>query len=138
VNETGLISRWRAAAPYLLSILRILCGLLFFVLGTATLFAFPVPVMPDSGTAPLNTIGGVGGVLMTVGGAMLILGLFTRTAAFILSGMMAVAYFKYHAPQSFWPMLNQGHPAILFCFIYLYLSSAGGGPWSVDAMRGRR
>jgi putative oxidoreductase len=137
VNETGLISRWRSAAPYLLSILRIVCGLLFFVLGTATLFAFPHPVMPDGSTAALSSEGGVGGLLMVIGGALLILGLCTRAAAFILSGMMAVAYFQYHAPVNFWPMLNNGQPAIVFCFVYLYLSAAGGGPWSVDAMRGR-
>ena len=137
MNDSNAFARWRAAAPYLLSILRILCGLLFFVLGLSKLFAVPVPAMPDGSTFPLTSITGVAGVLELVGGALLILGLFTRTTAFILSGMMAVAYFKYHAPTSFWPMVNQGHPAILFCFIYFYMSAAGGGPWSVDAMRER-
>jgi putative oxidoreductase len=79
----------------------------------------------------------IGGVLELVGGALLLLGLFTRPAAFVLSGMMAVAYFQFHFPHSFWPTLNNGVPAVLYCFIWLYFSAAGAGPWSLDAKRGK-
>ncbi len=85
--------------------------------------------------APLASLAGVAAILEAFGGALLLLGLFTRPVAFLLSGEMAVAYFIGHAPQGFWPILNQGHPAILFCFVWLYLSAAGPGPWSVDAVR---
>jgi putative oxidoreductase len=77
------------------------------------------------------------GFLETFGGLLLLVGLFTRPVAFLLSGEMAFAYFIGHAPQGFWPVLNQGHPAVLFCFLFLYLSAAGGGPWSLDAARNR-
>ncbi len=94
--------------------------------------------MPGGGTAPLASLPGIAGALELVGGALLLLGLFTRPVAFIVAGEMAVAYFMGHAPQGFWPVLNQGTPAILFCFIWLYLSSAGPGPWSLDALRRRK
>ena len=77
----------------------------------------------------------IGGVIELVGGTLLVLGLFTRPAAFVLSGMMAVAYFQFHFPHSFWPTVNQGVAAVVLCFVCLYLSAAGGGPWSVDARR---
>jgi putative oxidoreductase len=105
--------------------------------GTAKLFAFPAAVMPDGGTAPLASLAGVAGFLETFGGALLLVGLLTRPVAFLLSGLMAFAYFIGHAGQGFWPVLNQGHPAIMFCFVWLYLSAAGAGPWSVDALRKR-
>jgi putative oxidoreductase len=92
--------------------------------------------MPGGGTAPLTSLPGFAGSLELVGGALLFLGLFTRPVAFLLSGEMAFAYFMGHAPQGFWPVLNQGTPAILFCLIWLYISSAGPGPWSLDALRG--
>jgi len=129
--------KWTSWGPQFLSILRIVAGLLFVPLGTMKLFAWPMGMPPDGGTAPLLTQVGIGGLLEVVGGALILIGLFTRPVAFILSGEMAVAYFQFHAPMGFWPMVNQGQPAILFCFIFLYLSAAGAGPWSVDAWRGR-
>ena len=97
-------------------------------------FGWPM-AMPDGTTASLLTQTGIGGALELVGGGLLLLGLFTRPVAVILSGEMAVAYFQFHAPQSFWPIVNQGQPAVLFCFIWLYVSAAGPGPWSLDAFR---
>lgn len=131
----SVVKRWSAWAPYLLSALRIVAAFLFMQFGTAKLFAFPAAIMPGGGTAPLASLAGVAGVLEAFGGALLLVGLFTRPVAFLLSGQMAVAYFIGHAPQGFWPVLNQGHPAVLFCFVWLYLSAAGPGPWSLDALR---
>jgi putative oxidoreductase len=102
------------------------------------LFAFPIGMPPDNGTAQIFTQIGIGGILEVVGGALLLLGLFTRPAAFILSGEMAVAYFQYHFPQSFWTVINNGIPAALYCFVWLYFSAAGAGPWSLDALREKR
>lgn len=131
-NE-NIVTRWRSWAPYLQSILRIVAAFLFIQFGTAKLFAMPGAVVPGGGTVPLATLAGIAGLLETVGGALLLLGLFTRPVAFIVSGEMAVAYFHGHAPQGFWPVLNGGHPAVLFCFVWLFFSAAGGGPWSLDA-----
>ena len=105
--------------------------------GTAKWFAFPGSLMPDGSTVALTSQIGVAAVLETIGGLLLLLGLFTRPVAFLLSGQMAFAYFISHAPQGFWPVLNQGTPAVLFSFVWLYISAAGPGPWSVDAWRGR-
>lgn len=127
--------KWRSWAPYLLSILRIVFAFLFMQVGTAKLFGFPAPVMPGGGTAPLGSLAWVAGVLETVGGPLLFLGLFTRPVAFVLSGEMAFAYFIGHAPNGFWPVLNQGALAVVYCFLLLYFSAAGAGPWSVDAIR---
>ena len=136
-SRASLPARWRSWSPYLLSIMRIVAAFLFIQFGTAKLLALPAAVMPGGGTAPLASLAGIAGALEMVGGAFLLLGLFTRPVAFLLSGQMAVAYFIGHAPQGFWPVLNQGSPAILFCFIWLYISSAGPGPWSLDALRRR-
>ena len=135
MNDSGLISRWRSWAPYLLSILRIITAFLFMQPGTAKLFAFPAAILPNGGTVPVWSLIGLAGILEAFGGLFLLVGLFTRPIAFLLSGEMAVAYFMGHAPKGFWPVLNQGMPAILFCFGWLYLSAAGPGPWSIDAMR---
>src|SRR3954467_2705945 len=132
-SPAPLPARWRSWSPYLLSIMRIVAAFLFIQYGTAKLLALPAAVMPGGGTAPLTSLAGIAGALEMVGGAFLLLGLFTRPVAFILSGEMAVAYFMGHAPQGFWPVLNQGSPAILFCFLWLYISSSGPGPWSLDA-----
>lgn len=129
-----LVSRWRSWAPYLLSIQRIIAAFVFMHVGSAKLFAVPVAIMPGGGTASLRSLAGIAGVLEVFGGALLLVGLFTRPVAFLLAGEMAVAYFIGHAPQGFWPVVNQGMPAILYCFIWLYISAAGPGPWSVDAM----
>lgn len=133
---SSLAHRWMASAPKLLSVLRIVAGFLFFLAGTSKIFAFPVG-MPGGLTVVFPSQVWIGGVLELVGGALLVLGLFTRPTAFVLSGEMAVAYFQFHAPSSFWPTVNNGVPAVLDCFIFLYLSAAGGGPWSVDALRKR-
>jgi putative oxidoreductase len=137
VNNSSLVARWRSWAPYLLSILRIIAGFLFMQIGTAKLFAFPGAVMPNGGTAPVLSLAGIAGILETFGGPFLLLGLFTRPVAFVLSGEMVFAYFIGHAPQGFWPVLNGGAPAVFFCFLFLYLSAAGPGPWSIDAVRDR-
>lgn len=134
-RDTGLAARWRSWAPYLLSILRIVAAFLFIQVGTAKILAFPAAVMPGGGTAPMTSLPGIAGLLEMVGGSLLLLGLFTRPVAFLLSGEMAFAYFLGHAPQGFWPVLNNGAQAILDCFIWLYISAAGPGPWSIDAIR---
>jgi len=131
---TTLETRWAAWGPQLLSLLRIVAAFMFIQSGTMKLFGFPM-AMPDGSTASLMTQMGIGALLELVGGGLLLVGLFTRPVAFILSGEMAVAYFQFHAPQSFWPIVNQGQPAVLYCFIWLYLSAAGPGPWSLDALR---
>jgi len=126
-----------SAAPHLLSVLRIVAAFLIVQFGTAKLFAFPGPLI-DGGPVPIASLLGIAGILETFGGALLLVGLFTRPLAFLLSGEMAFAYFIGHAPHGFWPVLNGGHPAVLFCFVWLYLSAAGPGPWSLDALRARR
>lgn len=128
-----IIESWSNMGPRLRSILRIVVGFLFMQVGTAKLFAFPAAIMPNGGTPPLDSLIGVAGILETFGGLLLLLGLFTRPVAFLLAGEMAFAYFYAHAPQGFWPVLNQGAPAIFYCFLYLYFSAVGGGPWSLDA-----
>jgi len=137
LNNSSLAFRWRSWAPYLLSLLRVVVAFLFMQFGTAKLFGLPAPIMPDGGTAPIGSLAGIAGALETFGGIFLLAGLFTRPVAFLLAGEMAVAYFYGHAPQGFWPVLNQGTPAILFCFVFLYLSAAGPGPLSLDAGRSR-
>ena len=117
----------------LLSVLRIISALLFMAHGTSKLLGWPATEMFATAPEPM-TLMWFAGVLELVGGAMLAVGLFTRPVAFILSGMMAFAYFIGHAPQATWPVQNGGDAAILFCFIFLYIAAAGGGPWSVDAM----
>lgn len=134
MNDSGLVSRWRSWAPPLLGILRIVAAFLFIQVGTAKLFAFPGAVMPGGGTAAAWSLPWIAGVLEVFGGGLLLLGLFTRPVAFILSGEMAVAYFYGHAPLGFWPVLNQGAPAVFYCFLFLYFSAAGPGPWSLDAL----
>jgi putative oxidoreductase len=121
-------------APRMLAVLRIMAALLFLEHGTQKLFGFP----PSANPGPaLFSLYGLQGVIELVGGVLLALGLFTRPVAFILAGNMAVAYFMAHAPKSFFPMLNGGDAAILYCFVFLYLFVAGGGAWSLDGVRGR-
>ncbi len=117
--------------PRMLAVLRIMTGLLFLEHGAQKLLGFPPS--PNPGPALFSLLG-LQGILELVGGALIVLGLFTRPVAFILAGDMAVAYFMAHAPKSFFPALNGGDAAILYCFIYLYLAVAGGGAWSLDAL----
>lgn len=116
-------------SPYALAALRIMAALLFMQHGLSKLIGFP-------GATPkgfhLLSLLGLAGVLEVVGGALLVLGLRTRLVAFILSGEMAVAYFRAHAPHGFYPLLNHGEPAVLFCFVFLYLAFAGGGALALD------
>lgn len=137
MNDSGLVARWRSWTPYFLSLLRIVGAFLFMQFGTAKVFGFPAPIMPDGGTAPVGSLAWVAGSLEAFGGLLVLIGLLTRPVAFLLSGEMAVAYFMGHAPQGFWPVLNMGTPAVLFSFLFLYISAAGPGPWSLDAVRGQ-
>jgi putative oxidoreductase len=116
-------------APQVLSILRIVAALLFLEHGTSRLFGFPSS-LPAPGFLSLYWFAGA---IELIGGALLALGLFSRPAAFIMSGQMAFAYFLSHAPNSFFPIFNRGDSAILYCFVFFYLAFAGPGPWSLDA-----
>ena len=128
INDAKLAA-W---APQMLSVLRIMAAALFLQHGLSKFFGFPAP-------SPANfqamSLLGVAGTIEVVGSVLLGLGLFTRIAAFIMSGEMAFAYFMGHAPSSFYPLVNRGEGAILFCFLFLYIALAGGGPWGIDAAR---
>ena len=130
MNFDAIATAW---APRLLSVMRIMAGLLFLQHGTAKHLKFPV--VPMFAKLELMTLPGIAGVIEIVGSLLLIVGLFTRTTAFVLSGLMAVAYFIAHAPRGFYPILNAGELAALYCFVFLYIAAAGPGPWSYDAMR---
>ena len=116
----------------MLSVFRIVAGLIFVTAGTMKLFNYP-PLPPGQPPIELMSQMGIGGILETVGGLAIVLGLLTRPVAFVLAGEMAVAYFQFHAPQAFFPTSNGGIPAILYCFFFLYLIFAGAGTWSLDA-----
>jgi putative oxidoreductase len=137
MTNHSLAARWSSWAPQLLSLLRIVAAFLFLQYGSTKLFAFPAAVMPGGGTAPLWSLAWFAGAIELAGGALLLVGLCTRPVAFLLAGQMAIAYFKGHAGGGFWPVLNGGAPAVIFCFVWLYISAAGGGPWSIDSWRAR-
>ena len=122
-----MLSIW---APYLLSLLRIVAALLFLAHGTQKLFGFP-PGQPYTGFPNFSLLG-IAGMLEVAGGLLLLLGLFTRITSFILSGEMAVAYFRAHHPRDVFPINNGGEITVLFCFLFLYIVAAGPGPWSLD------
>lgn len=126
----GLAAGW---APYLLAILRIIAALLFLEHGLIKLFGYPPGAAP--GQQALLSLLWIAGLIETVGAWLLLVGLFTRVAAFVLAGEMAVAYFMVHAPIGFFPAMNAGEQAILFCFVFLYIAAAGPGAWSIDEMR---
>jgi putative oxidoreductase len=118
-------------APWLQSVLRMVVAFLFMAHGAQKLFG--MPANQPRHTVALLSLMGLAGVLESFGGLLVFLGVFTRPVAFLLSGEMAVAYFRSHAHRAFWPILNGGEMAVLFCFVFLFLAAAGGGPWSVDA-----
>jgi len=119
-----------------LSILRIYVGLSLLQHGTGKILGFPV--VPSFAHVQINSLAGVGGLIELIGGALFILGLFTRPVAFILCGFTAVAYFMVHAPRNFYPVLNGGELAAVYCFVFLYFVFAGAGTWSLDALRNRK
>lgn len=124
----ALYTRMETWRPYILSILRIVIGLLFLQHGLSKVFNFPAPSPVPSLTGLLL----LAAFLETVGALLFLVGAYTRIVAFILSGEMALGYFMVHAPQSFYPLVNKGELAVIYCFIFLYFAFAGGGPWSVD------
>ncbi|MGH7659155.1 MAG: DoxX family protein [Gemmatimonadales bacterium] len=132
-------SAWPALAPQLLSVLRITAAFMFIQFGTMKLFAWPIGIPPDGSTAELFSQMGLAGILEVFGGILLLVGVFTRPVAFVLSGEMAVAYFQVSFPISpFWTIINNGAIAVLYCFVWLYFSAVGPGPWSIDAWLARR
>jgi putative oxidoreductase len=135
--KDSIVDRWPGYAPYFKALLRIVAGFMFLLAGTSKLAAFPAGMPPDNATAEPFTQIWIGGVLEAFGGALMLLGLFTRPVAFLLAGEMAVAYFQFHAPGGFWPTVNGGVAAALYAFVFLYFSAAGAGPWSLDARRGK-
>ena len=131
MNFKAIEAAW---APRALSVLRITSALIFTLHGSQKLLNFPeAKFQPE-----LLSLMGIGGLLELVGGLLLLVGLFTRPVAFVLSGMMAVAYWMFHAPGNLFPTLNGGDASILYCFVFLYLVFAGGGSWSLDALLGRK
>jgi putative oxidoreductase len=135
VTVSTIAIRWREGAPRLQSTLRMVAAFLFMQPGTMKISAFPMAV-PGGMSIHLSSQLGVGGMLEVFGGALLFLGLFTRPVAFVLAGEMAVAYFQFYAPKGFWTLTNGGSDAVFFCFLWLWFSAAGAGPWSLDARRG--
>ena len=129
--DSKTLERW---SPLMLAVLRIVTALIFMEHGTQKLLGFPAGSNPQP---PLFSLYGFAGMLELVGGVLILLGLFTRPVAFILSGQMAFAYFLGHAPRGFFPVNNGGDASILYCFVFLYLAVAGPVAWSVDASRGR-
>jgi putative oxidoreductase len=120
-------SRVSSLEPHLRSLLRIVAAFTYSLHGWQKFFGVFGGSRP-----PLTSMLGVAGLLETIGGALLMLGLFTRPVAFLLSGEMAIGYFRTHAPRGFWPLLNGGELAVFYCFLFLWLSAAGPGPWSLD------
>jgi putative oxidoreductase len=135
MSEASVVAKWSSFGPQLQSVLRIVSAFFFMMAGSMKLFAFPAGVPPSGGTVPLVSEFGLAGILEVFGGGLVLLGLFTRPVAFILSGEMAVAYFQFHFPRAFWPTMNDGMTPVLYCFLWLYFSAAGAGPWSLDAGR---
>ncbi len=138
MSASGAAAKWASLGPYLKSVLRIVAAFMYLQHGLSKLFAFPVGIPPHGGTVELLSQAGASGILEALGGALLLLGLFTRPVAFILSGEMAVAFFQVHYPRGFWTIINGGELAVVYCFLWLYFSAVGGGPWSIDALRGKK
>ena len=135
---TPITTWWMAQGPRLQSLLRIVAAYIFILAGSMKLFGWPMGMPPDNSTAQLWTQVWFGGVLETFGGALLLVGLWTRPVAFVLAGEMAVAYWQFHAGATpAFPTMNNGVGAVIFCFVWFYFSAAGAGAWSLDALRGR-
>ena len=125
---TKVDTRLNSYSPAVLSLFRVVFGLMFLLFGTSHVFDWPIPFGVPTGSWPVW----YAGVIEVVTGVLITLGLFTRVTAFVLSGMMAVAYFMVHAPGGFLPLVNKGELAVLYCFVFLYMAIAGGGQWSLD------
>jgi len=132
MNPNGLSAVWAPRALSVLSILRIFTGLELLQHGTGKILGFPV--VPMFANVQISSLSGVAGLIELIGGILFTIGLFTRPVAFVLSGFTAAAYFMAHAIKGFYPVLNGGELAALFCFVFLYFAFAGGGAWSVDAL----
>src|SRR4051812_20370441 len=132
--QQNISAKWQSWSPQLLSVLRIVSAYIFIQSGTMKILGFPI-AMPNGMQIDLLSQTGIGGMMELIGGALLLLGFYTRPVAFLLAGEMAVAYFQFHASKGFWTSINGGGSAMLFCFVFLYISAAGGGPWSIDALR---
>ena len=130
--------KWARGAPYWQSVLRIVAAFIFMLFGTSKLWAFPSAILPNGATAKPPSLAFEAGLLEVFGGGLVLLGLFTRPIAFLLAGEMAVAYFMVHLPKSVWPTISGGVAAALFCFVWLFFSAAGPGPWSLDALFRRK
>ena len=136
MTSDSLSSVWAPRAVNVLSILRIFTGLDLLQHGTGKILGFPA--VPSFAQVQIASLAGLGGMIELIGGILFTIGLFTRPVAFVLSGFTAAAYFMAHASKGFYPVLNGGELAALYCFVFLYFSFAGAGPWSVDAAMGRK
>ena len=136
MNSDRLSRVWAPGALGVLSVLRIFTGLALLQHGTGKIIGFPVA--PMFANVQIDSLAGIGGLIELIGGLLFTIGLFTRPVAFILSGFTAAAYFMAHASKGFYPVLNGGELAALYCFVFLFFAFAGGGPWSVDALVKRK
>jgi putative oxidoreductase len=135
MTSDSLSTVWAPRAAHVLSVLRVFTGLELLQHGTGKILGFPA--VPSFANVQIGTLAGLGGLIELIGGALFVIGLFTRPVAFVLSGFTAAAYFMAHAGKAFYPVLNGGELAALFCFVFLYFAFAGAGPWSGDALIGR-
>jgi putative oxidoreductase len=136
MTSDSLSTAWAPRALYILSVLRVFTGLELLQHGTGKILGFPA--VPSFANVQIGSLSGMGGLIELIGGILFTIGLFTRPVAFILSGFTAAAYFMAHASKGFYPVLNGGELAALYCFVFLFFAFAGGGPWSVDALMKRK
>jgi putative oxidoreductase len=136
MTSDSLSTAWAPRALYILSVLRVFTGLELLQHGTGKILGFPA--VPSFANVQIGSLSGIGGLIELIGGILFTIGLFTRPVAFILSGFTAAAYFMAHASKGFYPVVNGGELAALYCFVFLFFAFAGGGPWSVDALMKRK